>query len=164
KKWFDYSEERMIREIRSLPSARLTAESGHDPFPAVPDGIPISVTAEVKSDEALIEVDLRDTPNCQPSGLNLTEPPTRTPATAAAVISGTDARTGDRFVNQLILPALTGGPGGPDADGWLMLATASNSGMMTRDSVELDELRFPIRIREQRIMPDTEGAGLHRGS
>lgn len=71
--WFDYSEQRMVDAIRRMPSGRITAKSRHDPFPGVPDGIPVQVTVEVKSDEALIEVDLRDNPDCQPCGLNLTE-------------------------------------------------------------------------------------------
>jgi N-methylhydantoinase B len=241
RRWFDYSEERMVATIRRLPSARVRSTTAHDPFPGVPQGIPVSVGVEVRSEDALIEVDLRDNPDCQPCGLNLTEATARTAAMvgifnsidhavppnagsfrrllvhlrenccvgipshpfscsvattnladrvtnavqramaelrvevgmaeiglvippSGAVISGHDPRTGAAFVNQMILPAITGGPGGPDADGWLLLATARNSGMMTRDSVELDELRFPIRIREQRIMSDTEGAGRHRGS
>jgi N-methylhydantoinase B len=71
--WFDYSEQKMVDAIRRMPSGRITVQSRHDPFPGVPDGIPVRVTVEVKSDEALIEVDLRDNPDCQPCGLNLTE-------------------------------------------------------------------------------------------
>jgi N-methylhydantoinase B len=36
--------------------------------------------------------------------------------------------------------------------------------MMLHDSVELDELRYPIRIWAQEIAPDTEGAGRSRGA
>jgi N-methylhydantoinase B len=80
------------------------------------------------------------------------------------VISGRDPRRDHRpFVNQLILSAVTGGAGGPEADGWLSLGGIGDAGMMFRDSVELDELRFPIRVNEQRIVPDTEGAGRFRG-
>jgi len=71
--WFDYSEQRMVDAIRRMPSGRVTVKSRHDPFPGVPDGIPVQVTVEIKSAEALIEVDLRDNPDCQPCGLNLTE-------------------------------------------------------------------------------------------
>ena len=36
--------------------------------------------------------------------------------------------------------------------------------MARRDSVEIDELRYPIRVAEQRIIPDSEGAGTFRGA
>ena len=240
--WFDYSEKRMISAIRKLPRGRVTATSAHDPFPGVPDGIPIEVTVEVKPAEAVIEIDLRNNPDCQPCGLNLTEATSRTaaiigvlnsidhtvPANAGslrrlrihlrencvvgiprhpascsvattnlsdrvtnpvqramaelgdgigmaeaglsqppafAVISGNDKRAEDApFVNQLLLPGMTGGAGGPHTDGWLTLGHAGTSGMSYRDSVELDELRFPIRIIDQRIIVDSEGAGRRRGT
>jgi N-methylhydantoinase B len=239
--WFDYSEERMVAAIRALPSGRATARSVHDPFPGVPDGIPISVTVEVDSQAARIEVDLRDNPDSVPCGLNLTE----ATATAAAmmgvfnslhadvptnsgafrpvkihlregcvagiphhptccsvattnvadrvanavhqafaslgegfgmaesgltqppawgVISGHDHRSGEPFVNQIMLGAVTCGGASPLADGWTMLAGVGDAGMLWRDSVELDELRFPILIHAQRLLVDTEGAGRLRGA
>ena len=33
-----------------------------------------------------------------------------------------------------------------------------------RDSVEIDEMKYPIIVREQRIIPDSEGAGRYRGT
>jgi N-methylhydantoinase B len=78
--WFDYSEQRMIEAIRALPSGRVTMDGTHDPFPNVEDGIPVKATVEVNSEDALIEVDLRDNPDCQPCGLNLTESCSRTAA------------------------------------------------------------------------------------
>jgi N-methylhydantoinase B len=213
----------------------------HDPFPGVPDGIPISVTVEVDSQAARIEVDLRDNPDSVPCGLNLTE----ATATAAAmmgvfnslhadvptnsgafrpvkihlregcvagiphhptccsvattnvadrvanavhqafaslgegfgmaesgltqppawgVISGHDHRSGEPFVNQIMLGAVTCGGASPLADGWTMLAGVGDAGMLWRDSVELDELRFPLLIHAQRLLIDTEGAGRLRGA
>ena len=35
---------------------------------------------------------------------------------------------------------------------------------MFRDSVEIDELKYPIRVRELRVRPDSEGAGRRRGA
>ena len=35
---------------------------------------------------------------------------------------------------------------------------------MFRDSVEIDEQKYPIRVREIRIRPDSEGAGRRRGA
>jgi N-methylhydantoinase B/oxoprolinase/acetone carboxylase alpha subunit len=240
--WFDYSERRMDAAIRRLPKGRITTRTAHDPFPGVPDGIPVTVHLDVRSDEGIVEVDLRDNPDCQPCGLNLTESTARTAAmlgvfnaigrevppnagsfrrlrillrdncvvgvprhpvscsvattnladrvgnavqrgfaeladgvglaevglslpAAWGVISGTDPRAGGRpFINQLILSGVTGGPGGPDADGWLTLGGIGDAGQPFRDSVEIDELAQPIRILEQRIVSDTEGPGRHRGA
>ncbi len=71
--WFNYSESRMIRAIGRLPSGTVSATSAHDPYPGVPDGIPTKVTVAVNSEAGMIQVDLRDNPDCQPCGLNLSE-------------------------------------------------------------------------------------------
>lgn len=71
--WFDYSERRMVDAIRRMPSGRITVTSRHDPFPGVPEGIPVKVVVAIDAERAVIEVDLRDNPDCQPCGLNLTE-------------------------------------------------------------------------------------------
>jgi len=81
-----------------------------------------------------------------------------------AVISGVDPREhGGPFVNQLIL-AVTGGAGAPRADGWLTILGIGAAGFLFRDSVEIDEMKYPIVVHEQRIIPDSEGAGRFRGS
>jgi N-methylhydantoinase B len=67
--WFDYSEKKMIDAIRRLPSGRTVVYSGHDPFPGVPDGIPVKVEVEVDAEGGRIAVDLTDNIDCQPSGL-----------------------------------------------------------------------------------------------
>ena len=36
--------------------------------------------------------------------------------------------------------------------------------MVFRDSVEIDELKYPIRVRELRVRVDSEGAGRRRGA
>ena len=81
-----------------------------------------------------------------------------------AVISGVDPRPpGGPFVNQLIL-AVTGGAGAPAADGWLTILGIGAAGFLFRDSVEIDEMKYPIVVHDQRILPDSEGAGRFRGS
>lgn len=239
--WFDYSERTMADAISRLPRGRVSVSTCHDPFPGVPDGVPINATVDVDPSAGRIEVDLRDNVDCQPCGLNLTEATSRTAALlgifngiadavpvnagsfrrvtvhlrencvvgiprfpascsaattnvasrltnavqravaeladgsglaeagfvippAAGVVSGQDAgRGGAPFVNQLLL-AYGSGPAGPQADGWLTLGHAGSAGVPFRDSVELDELRFPLRIVEQRLLPDREGPGRFRGS
>jgi N-methylhydantoinase B len=239
--WFDYSEQRMVDAIGRLPAGTASARTIHDPYPGAPDGIPIAATVEIDREEAKVEIDLRDNPDCYPCGLNLSEACSRTAAMiglfnslpddvptnagsfrrvtvhlrrgcvagipehptscsvattnvadrvtasvqmaiaqladghgmaeaggfgapCAAVISGVDPRArGRRFVNQIFL-VLSGGAGNPHNDGWLTLCHAGNGGMLYVDSVEIDELSFPILVRAQRIEPDTEGAGRRRGA
>lgn len=81
-----------------------------------------------------------------------------------AVISGHDPRSGNKpFVNQLALGD-TGGPAGPREDGWLTLGNVCTAGFWLMDSVEIDELNHPLLVHERRLLPDTEGAGRHRGA
>ena len=83
---------------------------------------------------------------------------------SVSVISGHDPRRGGApFINQLIL-AWTGGPGGPAEDGWLTMGGPGDGGALLRDSVEIDELKHPLVVWEQRLIPDTEGAGRRRGA
>jgi N-methylhydantoinase B len=96
-------------------------------------------------------------------GFGLAEVGYSTPA-SVGVFSGVDPRIGGvPFIDQLVL-GWTGGPGGPVADGWLTMAGIGDAGVLQRDSVELDELRFPVRIETHRVIPDTEGAGWRRGA
>jgi N-methylhydantoinase B len=83
---------------------------------------------------------------------------------AQAVISGRDRVRGNRaFVDQLILGD-TLGAGGPKADGWLAMITTGTAGMSFYDSIEVDEIRHPILVRQRRLVPDSEGPGRHRGA
>ena len=72
--WLDYSERQMVAAIRRLPSGTATGRCVHDPFPgSPPEGIPVQATVTVDSDEAMIDIDLRDNIDCLPCGLNLSE-------------------------------------------------------------------------------------------
>jgi N-methylhydantoinase B len=82
---------------------------------------------------------------------------------AMGVISGFHPYSGQAFVNQVLL-GFSGGPAGPSADAWQTLMHVGAGGMCLMDSVELDELRQPIVVYERRFLPDTEGAGEHRGA
>ncbi|RNL62504.1 hydantoinase B/oxoprolinase family protein [Nocardioides marmoriginsengisoli] len=79
-KWLDYSEIRMASAIRKLPAGRAVTTTCHDPFPGVPEGIPIQVALEVDPVAGTIDVDLRDNIDCVPAGLNLSEATSRTAA------------------------------------------------------------------------------------
>ena len=82
---------------------------------------------------------------------------------ASGVISGVDPRTGESYVNEIFL-FHTGAGASPTADGWLTLTGMGSAGLCLLDSVEIDELRFPIRVYRQGLATDTEGAGHRRGA
>lgn len=79
--WFDYSERRMATAIAAMPPGRARRTSVHDPLPGMDgEGIPIGATVLVQPEAGLVEVDLRDNPDCIPAGLNLSEACARTAA------------------------------------------------------------------------------------
>lgn len=235
--WLDYSERAMVAAIKKAPSGSAEAMSTHDEVPGAPEnGITIKVRVTIDSENAMIEVDLRDNPDVMPCGLNLSEACARTAAmmgvfysleetvptnagsfrrirvylregciagggkhptsmsvattnladrvtcpvmrafskikdglglaeagaffpASLGVISGVDQRRNNTpFMNQVFLLS-TAGPASPHADGWLNYVHAGNAGMCLLDSVELDELHFPLVVRARRLVPDTEGAG-----
>jgi N-methylhydantoinase B len=83
---------------------------------------------------------------------------------AMAVISGVDPREGrGPFVNFLSL-LVTNGAGAPKADGWLTVIGVGVAGLQMHDSVEVDEMKYPIEIKAQKIIADSEGAGRFRGA
>lgn len=80
------------------------------------------------------------------------------------VVSGRDWRRGDApYINQLFL-GTNGGPGTPSADGWVTYLLPCTSGLIYRDSIELDEIKHPLDIRYQRLVVDSGGAGRYRGA
>lgn len=82
-----------------------------------------------------------------------------------SVISGTDTRHGgpEPYINQVFLGS-QGGPANADVDGWITYGNSVTNGLMFRDSIEIDEQKYPIRIEELRIRTDSEGAGKRRGA
>ena len=81
-----------------------------------------------------------------------------------AAISGRDRRHWDRaYINQLALAGTAGGAS-PRSDGWPTLGNVCTAGMWTMDSVEIDELNYPLRVDERMLLPDSEGAGKYCGA
>ncbi len=79
--YFDYSEQRMIAAIKKMPAGQASHSSRHDHFPGTPaDGVEVTARIEVLPEEAIVQVDLRDNPDCLPCGLNLSEACARTSA------------------------------------------------------------------------------------
>ena len=242
REWFDYSERRMIENIRRLPRAQLVNKGKSDPLEGIlPGGLELTVKIEIDPDTAMIHVDLSDNPPCVDVGLNtslgaatsavvgaifnaldkdlprnagsfrrLTFTYAEESVVAAprfphscsmgttnvserlvnitqsafaqlgdghglseggtglgagmAVISGKDHRRQDApFVNRMML-STNGGPASPMADGWVNYAIPVIAGLMYRDSVEVDELKHPIRVNRLEIVADSAGAGRHRGA
>ena len=83
---------------------------------------------------------------------------------AFAVVAGNDTRRDNEpYVNQKFLGS-QGGPASAEFDGWVTYGNAVSNGLMMRDSVEIDELKYPIRIQQIRMRIDSEGAGRRRGA
>src|SRR5262249_47982302 len=79
--FFNYSEQRMASAVRKTSGGTATRISTHDPFPGTPDaGVPVKAVVQIRPDDAVIEIDLRDNPDCLPCGLNLSEGCARTAA------------------------------------------------------------------------------------
>ena len=81
----------------------------------------------------------------------------------SAVVSGVHPGSNRPFVNQMGL-GLSGGAAAPAADSWQTICHVGNAGLCYIDSVELDELRQPMRVYERRFLADSEGAGRHLGA
>jgi N-methylhydantoinase B len=94
-------------------------------------------------------------------GLGAAHPPTGA-APYLAVVSGTDPERGP-YVTQLFC-GTAGGPGTAETDGWLSFVALAAAGLLYRDSIEVDEQKYPILITSSRIRPDSEGAGRRRGA
>ena len=241
REWFDYSERRMINAIRQMPSGELENTGIHDPFPAVPDGIPIKIKLRVDAQEGRILIDLRDNIDCVEAGLNQSRacamsnavigvfnsldptiphnaggfrritvllrencvvgipkfPSSCSVATTNvgdrlvnatqaafakigdgfgvaegglgmgpgyAVVSGDDwRRDGAPYVNQFFI-GNNGGPATPRSDGWVTYLLPVAGGVSYRDSVEIDEQKYPIRFHSIRLQTDSGGAGRFRGA
>jgi N-methylhydantoinase B len=80
-----------------------------------------------------------------------------------AVVSGEDPERGHAYVTQLLL-GTTGGPATAETDGWLSFLGMPAAGLLYRDSIEVDEQKYPIVITRSMLRPDSEGAGRRRGA
>jgi N-methylhydantoinase B len=92
--WLDYCERMAAQAISELPAGRVVGRTALDPFPRLPDGIALQATIDVDPVAGTIVADLRDNPDCTPTGLNLSESTSRNAATAgilAALNSRRDA-------------------------------------------------------------------------
>lgn len=96
--WLDYSERVTAEAIRRLPSGRLVGHTSVDPFPGLPDGIPLNVVIDVDAEAGHVVVDLRDNPDCVPAGLNLTESTARNGGVAGVLCVLNSMSATDRVI------------------------------------------------------------------
>ena len=81
----------------------------------------------------------------------------------AGVISGRDSRRGGApFVSQVYLMG-GGGPATATTDGMVSMILMPVMGLLYRDSVEIDEQRFPILVKSLGVIENSAGAGRFRG-
>ena len=82
---------------------------------------------------------------------------------AAGVASGKDwRRGGEPYINQIFMMG-GGGPASSETDGMHYFFIPVTAGLMYRDSIEIDEQRFPILVQKMQLMEDSTGHGRRRG-
>ena len=86
REWLDYQERVIDAAIRKLPPGRLHAHTTFDPFPYLPDGVPLQASIDIDPAAGRVTVDLRDNPDTTPTGLNLSRA-TATNAGISAVLA-----------------------------------------------------------------------------
>jgi N-methylhydantoinase B len=98
--YLDYCERMTAEAISRLPAGKVHAETCLDPFPRLPDGIPLQAEIDVRPGEGRVIVDLRDNPDCTPTGLNLTESTSKNAATTAILM----VLNSDPAAKEVIIP------------------------------------------------------------
>ncbi len=80
------------------------------------------------------------------------------------VISGADPfKGGQVYVNQVFI-GYAGGGARHGYDGWLTYCGPANGGMISLDSVEVDESMYPIVIESRGVQADSQGFGEFEGA
>ncbi len=95
--FLDYCEQMAAEAIGELPAGRIVTKTHLDPFPQVPEGIPLQATIDVDPAAGKIVVDLRDNPDNVPAGLNLTESTAKNAATTGVLIALNSKRHAERL-------------------------------------------------------------------
>lgn len=86
--WFAYSERLTASVIAEMPAGSMSGSITHDPFPGTDlKGLELAAEVVVKPDKGKIVIDLRNNPDNQQNGLNLT----KATATAAALAGALSA-------------------------------------------------------------------------
>lgn len=81
-----------------------------------------------------------------------------------AVISGKDPyKDGQVYVNQIFV-GYAGGGANHGHDGWLTYCGPANGGLITLDSIEVDESMYPFIIESRQVEADSQGYGEFEGA
>lgn len=87
KEWLDYGERMAISGIEKLPEGHIEVKTHMDAFPGLPDGLDLQATIDIKPKEGKVTIDLRNNPDCIPTGLNLTEATSKNNAVTAVLMA-----------------------------------------------------------------------------
>jgi len=82
---------------------------------------------------------------------------------SVGVISGHNPRSDEAFVNQIFL-GFGGGAASAHQDAWVTVGHVGNAGLCNQDSIELDEMNFPIIVKGRHFECDGGGVGRTRGA
>lgn len=81
-----------------------------------------------------------------------------------AVISGRDPFKDEQvYINQIFV-GYAGGGANNGHDGWLTYCGPANGGLITLDSIEVDESMYPFIIESREVRPDSQGYGEFEGA
>jgi N-methylhydantoinase B len=75
--------------------------------------------------------------------------------------NGVHPETGRPYVHWMLEGLATGGGGRANADGWNASNLTSSNCLLP--NVEIEEQRYPVRFIRRELVPDSGGAGRHRG-
>jgi N-methylhydantoinase B len=95
--WLGYCERMTARAIAELPAGRIVSHTRLDPFPRLPDGLDLRAAIDVDPEAGRIVVDLRENPDCTPTGLNLSESTAHNAATAGVLVALNSRRRADQI-------------------------------------------------------------------
>ncbi len=102
--WLDYGERMAAAAIAELPAGHIDVRTRMDAFPGLPDGLELRAAIDVLPSEGRVIVDLRDNPDCTPTGLNLTEATAKNNAVTAFLM----AFNTDKSASSLLVPNNSG--------------------------------------------------------
>ena len=100
REWLDYTERLAEAEVKRLPKGHVHASTALDPFPNLPDGLALQAEIEVDPEAGHVTIDLRDNPDCTPTGLNLS----RATATNSGITAILTVINSKRDAKQTIVP------------------------------------------------------------
>jgi len=78
-------------------------------------------------------------------------------------IAGQDKRNGEEYVTMVLASLISGAGATANQDGWNAVGPECCFGALTSGDIEILEYSYPIQIHRYGLVPDSGGAGQHRG-